>query len=235
MRNYNLLWGLWAVWALLVVIWLIDICLDVPVQNNGPMLASILGTVGLALGVFFYHFKRNSPVFSFDKSKKAAPSVQENSEISNLPEVVNSISPVRVKKDTFISLGAQLTGRLTVDGNITVEGQVDGDIQCDDTIKVEHSGQVKGEMKSQQITINGHVEGRIVASAVAILAQGKVIGDIFSDELSIEKGGLFTGQSNPLNPQAPDQKKLVHVEKKKDKIVPATVEQEKSTPSLTES
>ncbi|KHN50087.1 hypothetical protein OI69_15815 [Pectobacterium fontis] len=159
-------------------------------------------------------------MFSFDKNKKDAKEQQGRSEISPpltvIPsnELMNSVNSVRVKKDTFVSQGARMTGSLTVDGNITVEGRVEGDVQCDNTIKVEHTGQVNGEMKSQQIVINGRVEGRIAASVVAILAQGKVFGDIFTDELSIEKGGVFTGQSHPLTP---NQEKQGYAEKKKEK------------------
>ncbi|WP_233965773.1 bactofilin family protein [Pectobacterium polaris] len=171
-------------------------------------------------------------MFSFDKNKKDAKEPQERSEINSSPvispsnELINSVNPVRVKKDTFISQGARMTGSLAVDGNITVEGRVEGDVQCDNTIKVEHTGQVNGEMKSQQIVINGRVEGRIAASVVAILAQGKVFGDIFTDELSIEKGGVFTGQSHPLTPPAQNQEKLTYVEKKKEKPGKAPAEQE---------
>ncbi|MCH5052053.1 bactofilin family protein [Pectobacterium aquaticum] len=171
-------------------------------------------------------------MFSFDKNKKDAKESQERSEINSSPaispsnELINSVNPVRVKKDTFISQGARMTGSLAVDGNITVEGRVEGDVQCDNTIKVEHTGQVNGEMKSQQIVINGRVEGRIAASVVAILAQGTVFGDIFTDELSIEKGGVFTGQSHPLTPPAQNQEKLTYVEKKKEKTSKAPAEQE---------
>ncbi|GLW39669.1 hypothetical protein Pcaca04_36050 [Pectobacterium carotovorum subsp. carotovorum] len=171
-------------------------------------------------------------MFSFDKNKKDAKEPQERSEINSSPaispssELINSVNPVRVKKDTFISQGACMTGSLAVDGNITVEGRVEGDVQCDNTIKVEHTGQVNGEMKSQQIVINGRVEGRIAASVVAILAQGKVFGDIFADELSIEKGGVFTGQSHPLTPPTQSQEKLTYVEKKKEKTGKVPAEQE---------
>lgn len=225
-RNYNLLWGLWTVWALLVVLWFIDIHLDLPILAYRQILAVILGAGISVLMVFLYNLKRSHWMFSFDKSKKAVDAPQENSEINNPTELVNSVSPVRVKKDTFISQGAQMTGKLAVDGDITVEGRIEGDVQCDNAIKVEHGGQVKGEMTSQRIIINGHVEGRICAGVVAIQAQGVVIGDIFSDELSIEKGGIFTGQSNPLKPEKPRQEKLTYVEKKKDKSDKNHAEQE---------
>ncbi|GKW25574.1 hypothetical protein PEC311524_31680 [Pectobacterium carotovorum subsp. carotovorum] len=229
-RNYNLLWGIWAIWALLVAVWLMDIYSEFPLRYYGHGVVALLA-VSAAIA-FFYTVKRNNTMFSFDKNKKDVKEPQGRSEVNSSPaispsnELINSVNPVRVKKDTFISQGARMTGSLSVDGNITVEGQVEGDVQCDNTVKVEHTGQVNGEIKSQQIVINGRVEGRLAASVVAILAQGKVFGDIFTDELSIEKGGIFTGQSHPLTPPAQGQEKLTYVEKKKEKTSKAPAEQE---------
>ncbi|QCR07338.1 bactofilin family protein [Brenneria rubrifaciens] len=155
-------------------------------------------------------------MFSFNRNKKSSAEPQERSELNSPAELVNSVSPARVRKDTFISQGTRLEGSLAADGNITVEGDIEGDVQCNNTIKVEHTGKVTGELTSQQIIINGHVEGRIYASSVAILAQGKVVGNIFSHEFSIEKGGIFTGQSNPLEPEPRGQETLAYAEKTDD-------------------
>lgn len=222
MRNYNLLWGLWAVWALLVTVWLVDIYLDLPVLFYERALLAVLG-IGLpVLVAMFYKVKRNNLMFSFDKNKKTMEKQQEVGEINNPAELINSVSPVRVKKDTFISQDAQITGKVEAEGNITVEGHVIGDLFCENAIKVEHAGSVQGEMKSQQIIINGQVEGRIEAGAVSILAQGKVVGDIFSDELSIEKGGVFIGQSNTLRREPQSQEKLVYVDKTEQEDIVTT-------------
>ncbi|PWC10988.1 hypothetical protein DDT56_20765 [Brenneria corticis] len=155
-------------------------------------------------------------MFSFDKNKKTAEKSSEMSEINNPAALINSVSPVRVKKDTFISQDAQITGKVEAEGNITVEGHIEGEVLCENTIKVEHIGKIKGEMKSQQIVINGDVEGRIYAGTVAILAQGKMVGEIFSDELSIEKGGVFIGRSNPLTPETPSQEQIGYAQKPQD-------------------
>ncbi|MCL2898007.1 bactofilin family protein [Brenneria tiliae] len=216
MRNYNLLWVLWAAWALLVMVWLADIYLDLPALFYAQALAVALGIGIPALTALYYKAKRNNLMFSFDKNKKTAEKSPEMSEINNPAALINSVSPVRVKKDTFISQDAQITGKVEAGGNITVEGHIEGEVLCENTIKVEHIGKVKGEMKSQQIVINGDVEGRIYAGTVAILAQGKMTGEIFSDELSIEKGGVFIGQSNPLTPETPGQEQIGYAQKPQD-------------------
>ncbi|MCG8709903.1 polymer-forming cytoskeletal protein [Brenneria sp. 4F2] len=148
-------------------------------------------------------------MFLLNKNKKTPENRLNTNEIKNSPELIDSVSPVRVKKDTFISQGAQIIGNVETAGNILVEGDVSGDMFCGNSIKVEHIGKVNGEIKAQQIIIDGYVEGRIEAKAVSILAQGKMVGDIFSDEFSIEKGGVFIGQSHPL-PQ--DQERIVYAQ-----------------------
>ncbi|WON75812.1 polymer-forming cytoskeletal protein [Serratia sp. UGAL515B_01] len=147
-------------------------------------------------------------MLSFSKQKKAInePNIQETlenpasqpispAETVALAEIADAIKPVRAKKDTFISNGSQFTGVIEGDGNIVVEGKVEGNIICTHMVRIENSGHVKGEIRAQQITINGSVEGRCYADTLSIQAKGSIRGDIFADEISIEKGGIFIGQS----------------------------------------
>lgn len=234
MRNYNALWFIWGGWALLVTLWLADCYLQLPLAFYGLTLAGVAGALALTYGIFLLsvNVKRNNTMFSFDKNKKSTSmtvpedDVQERSEVSSpSTELVSSVSSVRVRKDTFISLGARLSGTVACDANMTIEGQIEGDVLCDESVKIEHSGTVKGEIRAQQVVINGRVEGRIYASAITILTQGKVVGDIFADELSIEKGGVFTGMSNPLQPDA-QQEKAAPIGHKREKANKARTEQE---------
>lgn len=234
MRNYNALWFVWGSWALLVALWLADCYLQLPLAFYGLTLAGVAGLTVLAYGIFLFSVNviRNNTMFSFDKNKKSLPlavgenDVQERSEVSSpSTELVSSVSSVRVRKDTFISLGARLSGTIACDANMTIEGLIEGDLLCDESVKIEHSGTVKGDIRAQQVVINGVVEGRIYASAITILTQGKMVGDIFADELSIEKGGVFTGMSNPLQPGA-QQEKVAPSAHKRDKVSKARVEQD---------
>lgn len=196
-RNYNLLWGVWAVWGLLVAGWLVDIHMDLPALFYGKALAVVLGLALPALMVWFYKTKRNRLMSSFDENKNAVTASQEAGEIKYFTESLRPVSPPNGDKDTVISQGAQIAGEVKAAGNITVEGHVIGDLFCENTIKVENSGKVIGEIKARKIIIDGYVDGRLEACSVSVLAQGKVVGDIFSDELSIERGGVFNGQANP--------------------------------------
>ncbi|WP_395303185.1 hypothetical protein R0L47_20940 [Pectobacterium polonicum] len=43
MRNYNLLWGIWAIWALLVAVWLMDIYSEFPLRYYGHGVVALHG------------------------------------------------------------------------------------------------------------------------------------------------------------------------------------------------
>ena len=129
-------------------------------------------------------------------SSAAAIEVAESSPLSLLPDPGSDVTgPTKVRKETMISRDICLTGSLEGEGNITIEGRVEGNIRCTHQVRVVSGGQVTGDIFSRQVTVNGRVEGRIDAGTVHLQAEGEIEGDILADELMIEKGGRFTGQS----------------------------------------
>lgn len=210
MRNYNLLWCLWVLWAVLIILWLAGISfieLNLDYVLPAALLLALLATL-----VFTYKITRIDKMLSFNKQKKTInePKPQDindrpvvDAEPSALAEVADAIKPIRAKKDTFISNGSRFTGVIEGDGNIVVEGKVEGNIVCTHMVRIENSGHVKGEIRAQQIMINGAVEGRCYADSLSIQAKGSMRGDIFADEISIEKGGIFIGQSQLMQKTPP--------------------------------
>jgi len=54
---------------------------------------------------------------------------------------------------------------------------------------------VKGEVTAKKIMVGGKVEGNLRAEEVVeIKAKGKVLGDIFTNKLSMMEGGEFNGK-----------------------------------------
>ncbi|PVZ83861.1 hypothetical protein C9426_25010 [Serratia sp. S1B] len=151
-------------------------------------------------------------MLSFNKQKKSTnePTSSElseqlspSAESAIMADAIDAIKPVRAKKDTFISTGTQFTGMIEAEGNVIVEGRIEGNITCTHSVRIEHSGQVKGEIRAQQIMINGAIEGRCYADSLSIQTKGSMQGDIYADEISIEKGGLFIGQSHLMQKTPP--------------------------------
>lgn len=212
MRNYNLLWCVWVLWALFIILWLTGISFTSIYLKRALLTALALAL--LATLVFVYKITRMNKMLSFNKQKKSVneakstdlvdqPAPQAQLEPAMMADVADAIKPIRAKKDTFISNGALFTGVIEGDGNIIVEGRVEGNIACTHMVRIENSGYVKGEIRAQQIMINGAVEGRCYADSLSIQPKGSVRGDIYADEISIEKGGIFIGQSQLMQKTPP--------------------------------
>ncbi len=69
-------------------------------------------------------------------------------------------------------------------------------------VVISHEGCVKGEIYAEKIVVNGVVNGSCYANAVEILEKGKITGSAFSDNLSIDRGGLFFGDIHPMEKTA---------------------------------
>ncbi len=63
---------------------------------------------------------------------------------------------------------------------------------------VAESGRVKGEVFAKQLIVNGILEGDCHAEQIQILANGRVKGKVWSNNLSIEPGGKFFGETAEL-------------------------------------
>ena len=83
-----------------------------------------------------------------------------------------------------------------------IDGNVEGQIEATKQIKISVSGNVQGEINTDRLIINGRFEGICRANYIEILSCGCVSGTVYSDNLSIEPGGKFTGITNPSEQDA---------------------------------
>lgn len=104
---------------------------------------------------------------------------------------------------------------------------MEGKINTEKTLIISRSGRVKGEIIADKVIINGLFEGECYANHVEILPHGKAQGVIHSDELSIERGGNFIGES-----QHTTEEQVVKLQQKDDKLSPKLTESaESATPA----
>ena len=59
------------------------------------------------------------------------------------------------------------------------------------------SGRFEGNIKAHRLLVSGYVEGVIDCASLEIVSQGRVFGELHSDEFVIEPGGQFLGESHP--------------------------------------
>ncbi len=98
--------------------------------------------------------------------------------------------------NTLLGYGTEFNGKLTFQGTVRIDGAFSGEIRTDDVLIIGDGAEVKAEIDVSTLIIRGGtVEGNIKASRlVEIHAPGKLVGNIVSPQLFIEKGVVFQGE-----------------------------------------
>lgn len=95
---------------------------------------------------------------------------------------------------TVIAQGTCIIGGITTEGTIHIDGKFEGVILEADLITIGKTGEVIGDIKTNNLIVSGLLDGKIDCNQVQILPEGKVIGNMRYNELIIEENGKFEGQ-----------------------------------------
>lgn len=98
------------------------------------------------------------------------------------------------RRGTVIGKSLRVLGKVTAEGLVKVYGQIEGELQCA-SLDVSREAEVLGAVTAEKVTVDGRVEGPIVASAVILKSHAYVIGDIHHESLAIGRGAVFEGRS----------------------------------------
>ena len=98
--------------------------------------------------------------------------------------------------NALLGHGTEFNGKLTFQGTVRIDGTFSGEIKTDDVLIIGEGAQVKAEIDVTTLIIRGGVvHGNIRArELVEIHAPGKLIGNIVSPQLYIDKGVIFQGE-----------------------------------------
>lgn len=97
---------------------------------------------------------------------------------------------------TLLGQGSEFEGKLTFEGTVRIDGVLRGQVFSDDVLIVGEGAQVEAEIDVGEIIIQGTVTGNVRARrSIEVLAPGRVIGDLTTPCLQIEKGVTFEGRS----------------------------------------
>ncbi len=98
------------------------------------------------------------------------------------------------KLESFIGPNTDFQGELRVKGSLRVDGQIEGQLNAEYVI-LGKTAVVKGEVMGKKIIVGGKVEGNLRAQEVLeINSTGKVLGDIYTNKISVMEGGEFNGK-----------------------------------------
>jgi len=96
----------------------------------------------------------------------------------------------------MIGEGVIINGNIKSDNEVTIQGTVEGDVECNSII-IDNSGNLKGKIKTENMTVKGKAEGEIsVNNLLQIKSKGDVSGKIFYGGIQINEDGKLAGEIN---------------------------------------
>ncbi len=103
------------------------------------------------------------------------------------------------KGATIIAAGTKIKGDVILSSSLHIDGEIEGTIHSDNIVTIGTKGTVNGEVNAKSFVINGTFEGSAESTVIEILHKGKVRGKLVYDELTIEKGGSFEGETKLMS------------------------------------
>jgi len=118
----------------------------------------------------------------------------------------NFLSGIFSKEDQAISLigeGMSVEGTLNLQDHVLrLDGHLEGKIIGQGTLIMGEKGVFQGEIHVSRLILGGRVEGRVTAQeGIHITPTGKLYGTALTSQLIIDEGGIFEGESKPLQPE----------------------------------
>ncbi len=96
--------------------------------------------------------------------------------------------------NALLGRGASFEGKLSFEGTVRIDGNFKGEIFTDDILVIGDGAKVEAEIRAGSVNVNGEVKGNITATkGVDLHRPAKVIGNITTPTLEIEKGVIFEG------------------------------------------
>lgn len=117
-----------------------------------------------------------------------------------------AVAPRSSAAPSMLCADMTVTGNLMTEGDLQIEGRVDGDIDAN-VLLIGKDAFVGGEIRANEVVVNGHVKGRIRGTKVRLAETARVEGDILHASIAIEAGAHFEGSvrraDDPLTASGP--------------------------------
>lgn len=118
------------------------------------------------------------------------------------PEEAPVVTPIHHRRESVsinrhesvFGAGVTIEGKIDGDGNIRMAGKFKGDIHIKGDLNLEKGGHVTAKVHADTVTIEGELEGNIVANShVKLMETGQLIGDIKAKTLTVAPGSRMRG------------------------------------------
>ena len=112
--------------------------------------------------------------------------------------------------NTLLGRGSTFEGKLTFEGTVRIDGRFKGEIFTDGILVIGEGAEVQAEIDVATVIIEGSVTGNVRAKQlVEIHAPGRVVGNLVTPSLFIDKGVVFEGNCHMEPTEAPPRPRAV--------------------------
>lgn len=97
--------------------------------------------------------------------------------------------------ESTIGANTHIKGDIQGDGGLRIDGIVEGAVEITGNLVITESAKVRAEIKANNVSIAGAVQGNVTANRVEIADTGRVWGDMNIKSLLINEGAYLRGQT----------------------------------------
>lgn len=102
---------------------------------------------------------------------------------------------------SVFAAGLKLKGDIDAPNDVRIDGFMEGNISCGRKVMIGASGQLKGNIKAQEVHVMGEMKGDLYAKGLAkVGATGKFNGSIISSQIEIEQGADVEASLTKIRP-----------------------------------
>ena len=99
------------------------------------------------------------------------------------------------KDTTYLGKNLKISGTISGEGNLIVLGTFEGDFDIKGQLKITQGARIKGNIKATSVSVNGDIEGTILASERILLDSAAAMkGRLVTPKISIQDGAVFDGE-----------------------------------------
>jgi cytoskeletal protein CcmA (bactofilin family) len=104
-------------------------------------------------------------------------------------------SPANPKAMNQLGQGTVINGEINSDADIRIDGTVKGNVISKGKIVLGATGQIEGDIRSENAYVEGRVNGKVEVADLLILSKTAFVnGDIMIKKLVVEEGAKFNGK-----------------------------------------
>lgn len=123
--------------------------------------------------------------------------------------------------NNIIGTNSYFTGNFHINGSLKIDGRFEGKYLQAEQLYIGAQGKIKTNINAVSVIVEGLVIGNINATnRVLLMPTAKILGDIKTPELIIQKGVILEGRCAISNDLKSSAKTLIDAEYQKNRLIP---------------